>query len=101
MQSIFDSLKDDPVASKYINNPPKDEASYNELQTSIVNAVKNNEQLQTQLADDMFGGGQIGALFTPEQRVKLLNYVIDNSDIIKGGKDSAKSQLIEFIKSDS
>lgn len=49
----------------------------------------------------MFGGGQIGALFSPEQRVKLLNYVIDNSDIIKGGKDSAKSQLIEFIKSDS
>jgi hypothetical protein len=49
----------------------------------------------------MFGSGQVGALFTPEQRIKLLNYVIDNSDIIKGGKDSAKSQLIEFIKSDS
>lgn len=43
MQSIFDSLKDDPVASKYIKNPPKDEKSYNELQTSIVNAVKSNE----------------------------------------------------------
>jgi hypothetical protein len=43
MQSVFSALKDDPVGSKYINNPPKDEASYNELQTSIVNAVKNNE----------------------------------------------------------
>lgn len=42
MQSVFAALKDDPVASKYINNPPKDETSYNELQTSIVSAVKNN-----------------------------------------------------------
>ena len=49
----------------------------------------------------MFGNGNIGALFSNEQRVKILNYVMDNPDIIKSGKDSAKSQVIEFIKGDS
>lgn len=97
----METLKTDPKAAKLLNKPPKDERSYDKLQTSIINAVKGNEQLQSQLADDMFGNGQIGQLFTAEQRVKLLNYVVDNPEIIKGGKTSAKAQLINFIKSDS
>ena len=48
----------------------------------------------------MFGNGKIGALFNSEQRVKLLNYVMDNPDIVKKGKASAKQALVEFIKSD-
>ena len=94
-------MRNDPNAAKLLSKPPQNEQSYNQLQSSIVNAVKGNEQLQSQLADDMFGNGQLGQLFNQEQRVKLLNYVIDNPEIIKGGKASAKAQLINFIKSDS
>lgn len=48
----------------------------------------------------MFGNGNIGALFDNEQRVKLLNFVMDNPDIIKSGKQQARAQVINFIKND-
>lgn len=48
----------------------------------------------------MFGNGAIGALFNNEQRVKILNFVMDNPDIIKLGKNQAKAQVIDFIKKD-
>ena len=63
--------------------------------------MKGNVDLQSKLADEMFGNGSIGALFSNEQRVKILNFVMDNPDIIKSGKSSAKTQVIDFIKSDS
>lgn len=99
-QALFAALQNDPSVSSLLKKKKAGAGDYEKVKNSIITTLKGNTELQSKLADEMFGNGKIGALFNNEQRVKILNYVMDNPDIMKGGKAAAKAQVLNFVKTD-
>lgn len=93
-------MKADPTICQILNNPKATQADFEKVKGHIINTLKSNPQLQSKLADEMFGNGAIGALFNNQQRVKILNYVMDHPEIVRAGRSDAKSQVINFVKND-
>ena len=64
--------------------------------------VKDKPELQNKLAEDIFGDSSIGAVFSPAQKVKILNWLIEHGGEAgwKGRRFGNKRRILQFVKSD-
>lgn len=86
--------------TQFIKNPPRNQNDYKKVTTYFTNSFRTNPQLKNQIATNMFGNGQYGKIFNEKQRLRLVDYVIQNPNLMFGNANNNNKAIYTFMSKD-
>jgi hypothetical protein len=69
------------------------------VRTYFTNSFKTNPQFKNQISKDLFSG-QYGKLFNDKQKSRLVDYVIQNPNLMFGNANNNKNAIYNFMSKD-